>query len=77
MQPEKPMTIGTSPAFAEVFTEAVTEQFGSIVAQHILSGRLSPAHLADMEARAEAEAEIAFRRSCLEVAGLAKEMPKD
>lgn len=67
----------TSPAFEEVFTQAVTEQFGTVVAEHILSGRLSPAHLFEMEARAEAEAEIAFRHACLEAAGLTPKTPKD
>lgn len=69
--------IETSPAFKEVFEEAVQAQFGTVVAQHILSGRLSPEHLATMELQAEAAAETAFKNACLEVAGLAKEMPKD
>lgn len=66
MQPEKPMTIGTSPAFAEVFTEAVTSQFGNM-GELILSGRLTPAHLATMELQAEAALEAALRESYIDV----------
>jgi hypothetical protein len=71
------MTIGTSPEFAEVFSEAVHEQFGSAVAEHILSGRLSPAHLATMAEQADAAAEKAFTAACLECAGLAQPTVKD
>lgn len=63
MQPEKPMT---SPAFEEVFTQAVTEQFGH-VGELILSGRLTPAHLATMELQAEAALEAALREACIDV----------
>lgn len=66
-----------SDAVRDLLRASFNEQFGPIVGEKILSGEIDCQHLCDMEQRALAEAEIAFRRACLEVAGLAQPAPRD